>query len=96
MRGGVSSREFVRGRRRRASPATDQLARVQRGQFSMMGGMRGMADIPDLVGQHAAYVVAQLDKFERGQRPSTIMGRIAATLGDYDKKAVAEYVAGLR
>jgi hypothetical protein len=23
----------------------------------MMGGMRGMADIPDLAGQHAGYVV---------------------------------------
>jgi cytochrome c553 len=71
------------------------------GGFGMMGGgmmgrPRGIADIPHLAGQHAAYVVAQLNQFETGERPSPIMERIAAMLSDPDKRAVAEYVAGLR
>jgi cytochrome c553 len=61
----------------------------------MMGGMRGMAAVPQLADQHAAYIVAQLDQFASGARPSTVMGRIAATLTDNDKKAVAAYLAGL-
>lgn len=64
------------------------------GGHGMMGGMR--ADTPRLAGQHATYVVAQLDQFENGRRPSTVMGRFAAMLTREDKRAVAEYVAGLR
>ena len=60
----------------------------------MMGMMAGA---PNLNGQHAAYIVDQLDRFASGARPSsTMMGRIAASLSEADKRAVAEYLSGLR
>jgi len=65
------------------------------GRMSMMG--RGMkADVPNLNGQHAAYTVARLAQFAAGERPATVMDRIAASLSAYDGRAVAEYISGLR
>lgn len=62
----------------------------------MMGrGMSGMS-APNLYGLHARYIVAQLQQFARGERPSWIMGRIAAGLTPQDRKAVAEYLSGRR
>lgn len=68
----------------------------------MMGGMMGPgmmgggASGPNLYGQHASYIVAQLQQFARGERPSWVMGRIAAGLTPQDRKAVAEYLASRR
>ena len=71
------------------------------GRMPMMGMMRrGMmgarmtADIPILNGQHAAYIVNQLDHFATGQRQGTIMNRIVASLTETDRKAVAEFLSG--
>ncbi len=68
----------------------------------MMGGMMGgmgmmgnMADVPNLVGQRAAYVVLQLDAFAAGTRPASVMGAIASALDEGDRKAVAAYLSGL-
>jgi cytochrome c553 len=64
----------------------------------MMGGMPmmgSMADVPSLNGQHAAYIVDQLNRFASGERPARVMGAIAAALSATDKKAVAEYVSAL-
>ena len=63
------------------------------GMMPMMMGM--MANVPSLSGQHASYVVDQLNRFASGQRPSVTMARIAASLDETDRKAVAEYVSGL-
>lgn len=65
----------------------------------MMGG--GMlrtnpAVTPQLKGQHAAYLVQQLDAFASGTRPSPVMGPMAASLTQSDRKAVAEYLSGLK
>lgn len=78
------------------------------GQRGMMGGMsmmgrgmmgRGMmgtmADVPNLNGQHAVYVVDQLNRYARGERQGAIMNRIAAGLSEAQRKAVAEFVSGI-
>lgn len=56
----------------------------------------GIADVPRLAGQHAAYTVDQLKKFARGTRPSVVMDRIAAGLSPSEQQAVADYLATLR
>ncbi|WP_169801019.1 c-type cytochrome [Novosphingobium naphthalenivorans] len=70
-----------------------------RGGMMGMGGMMGSsssATAPLLNGQHAAYLLAQLDNFASGQRPSTVMGRIAASLSEGDRRAVADYLSSRR
>lgn len=61
----------------------------------MGGGMMGsgMGNVPDLNGQHAAYIVGQLNRFTQGERQGTVMNRIAAGLSDKNKQAVAEYLS---
>ena len=68
------------------------------GGGGMMGGMGMMGNtgpVPRLNGQHAAYVVRQLDAFASGARYSPAMGRIASSLSAEDRGALAEYVSGL-
>ncbi|MHB8408991.1 MAG: c-type cytochrome [Acidiferrobacterales bacterium] len=67
--------------------------------MSMMGGM--MAPIPNLYGQHAPYLVEQLNNFATGRRQGAMMNgammnRIAAALSESDRTAVAAYLSGLR
>ncbi len=70
---------------------------VMGGRGMMGGGMTGSGGpSPSLAGQHAAYILAQLDAFEAGARPGPVMGPIAAALTPHDRRAVAAYVAGLR
>ncbi|MFO1099396.1 MAG: c-type cytochrome [Xanthobacteraceae bacterium] len=64
------------------------------GHMRMM--MENIGDVPNLFGQHAAYTMQQLDAFATGMRDSTVMGRIAASLSPRDRRAVAEYLSGLR
>ncbi len=68
------------------------------GRGGMMGrGMMGnFADVPNLNGQHAVYTETQLAAFASGARRGTVMGPIAAGLNDKRRKAVAEYLSGLR
>lgn len=64
--------------------------------MGMMGpGMMrgGMTNGPNLNGQHAAYIVDQLNRFATGERHGTVMNRIAARLSDANKQAVAEYLS---
>lgn len=71
----------------------------------MMGGgmMRGgmmmrtrPAITPILFGQQADYLAAQLDAFANGSRHNRVMNRIAARLSEADRKAVADYLAGVK
>jgi len=64
------------------------------GHMGMMMGYAGVA--PNLYGQHAAYIVRQLAAFARGERRSNVMGPIAASWSAQDRRAVAEYLSGLR
>lgn len=52
-------------------------------------------DIPKLNGQHAAYLLEQLNDFASGKRPSAVMTPIAGRLNEADRKAVAAYLSGL-
>ncbi|MGD8379255.1 MAG: c-type cytochrome [Gammaproteobacteria bacterium] len=55
-------------------------------------------DIPRLSGQHAAYVVTQLQNFANGSRsndPKQMMRNIAANMSDAQMKLVADYIQGL-
>lgn len=60
-----------------------------------MGGMMGSgtANVPNLEGQHAAYIVDQLNRFASGERQGTVMSRMAATLDDADRQAIAEFLS---
>jgi len=51
--------------------------------------------IPALAGQHADYVVSQLQAFASGSRKSPMMGDIASRLTPDQIKAVASYIQGL-
>jgi cytochrome c553 len=71
------------------------------GRGGMMGGHMGMmmgspGVVPNLYGQHAAYIVRQLAAFARGERRSSVMGPIAGAWREQDHRAVAEYLSGLR
>ena len=62
--------------------------------MGMMGG--GTQNAPRLKGQHAAYLLQQLDAFASGQRSGSVMNQIAASLSEQERKAVAEYLAERR
>lgn len=51
--------------------------------------------IPQLSGQHAEYVVSQLQAFANGSRQSPMMDTIAARLTPAQMQAVASYIQGL-
>jgi cytochrome c553 len=78
------------------------MGRMMGGRGGMMRGNRmgmmmgNLANVPNLNGQHAAYTIQQLDAFASGARPGTVMGPIAGALSERDRKAVAEYLSGLR
>lgn len=62
------------------------------------GGMMGSAGtgpVPDLNGQHAAYILDQLNRFATGERRDGIMNRIAGMMHESQRRAVAEYLSGL-
>lgn len=62
------------------------------GMMEMMGS--GTANAPNLNGQHAAYIIGQLNGFASGERQGTVMNRIAARLSGVNKRAVAEFLSG--
>lgn len=59
------------------------------------GAGNGPMLIPALAGQHAAYVVSQLQAFANGSRKSPMMDTIAARLTPAQMQAVASYIQGL-
>ncbi len=63
----------------------------------MMGqGMAGVGIIPNIYGQHAAYILDQLNRFASGERPNNVMQSMASALNQQQRKAVAEYLSGLQ
>lgn len=59
------------------------------------GAGNGPMAIPALAGQHADYLVSQLQAFASGARTSTMMDSIASRLTPAQMKAVASYIQGL-
>jgi cytochrome c553 len=57
-------------------------------------GSRGSPANPIIAGQHAEYLVKQLDEFKSGKRDNPIMKGMAATLSEADVKNVAAFYAG--
>jgi sulfide dehydrogenase cytochrome subunit len=49
--------------------------------------------VPRLAGRAAADIVAQMQAFKAGQRPATVMGRIAKGLTDAEVEAIAQWYA---
>jgi sulfide dehydrogenase cytochrome subunit len=49
--------------------------------------------IPRLAGRNAAEVAGQMQAFKSGQRPSTVMGRIAKGFSDPEIEAIAQWYA---
>ena len=64
----------------------------------MMGGMggAGSAFVPRLNGQHAAYILSQLQAYASGARRGGVMNQVAAALSPQDARAVAEYLSSQR
>ena len=58
-------------------------------------GAEGTSIFPRLAGQHAAYVVRQLEVIQRRFRASPVMHGVIKDLNAQDMKAVAEYVQSL-
>lgn len=83
---------------RRGMPMMGMMGRGMMHDDMMDGDMMGsgMANAPNLEGQHAAYIVDQLDRFATGRRQGGVMNRMAARLGDRDKQAVAEFLSSTR
>jgi sulfide dehydrogenase cytochrome subunit len=49
--------------------------------------------VPRLAGRVAGDIAAQMQAFKSGQRPSTVMGRIARGLSDAEVEAIAAWYA---
>jgi len=54
------------------------------------------AKVPPLRGRDAAALVAAMEGFRSGQRPSTVMGRIAKGFSDEEIRAIAGWLAAQR
>lgn len=50
--------------------------------------------VPELSGQHAAYIVAALKEYRAGERSHATMHQQAASLSDQDMEDIAAYFAG--
>lgn len=74
-----------------------RMGRSGMGGMGMMGGgpMGAAASVavPNLAGQHAAYLVTQLDRFAQGTRANPVMDMIAARLDKSKRAAVAAYLS---
>ena len=57
-------------------------------------GSRGSPANPILAGQHAEYLLKQLQEFKSGKRKNAIMNGMGSTLSDDDMKNVAAFYSG--
>lgn len=62
------------------------------------GNGMGLANFPDISGQHPEYIKSQLEQFRSGQRandPNGMMRDIAKKLTDADIQLLSDYLSGL-
>jgi len=52
--------------------------------------------VPGLTGRSAAELASQMQAFKSGQRPSTVMGRIAKGFSEAEAQAIAEWYAAVK
>lgn len=63
------------------------------------GDGNGPAAWPSLKGQHPEYILAQLQKFQKGERANdtgSMMRNVVARMSEKEMKSVAAYVAGIQ
>ena len=60
-----------------------------------ISGMSVVPDAPNLAGQTAAYVAAQLQAFKSGARKNEAMSLVASTLSDPDIDNLAAYYSAI-
>ena len=76
-----------------APPSPAMLSNACAGCHGTNGGSAGPV-MPSLAGQSKEAIVVALQKFKSGERPSTIMGRLAKGYSDADFAAMGDYFAG--
>lgn len=75
-----------------APPSPAMLSNACAGCHGTNGGSAGPV-MPSLAGQSKEAIVVALQKFKSGERPSTIMGRLAKGYSDADFAAMGDYFA---
>lgn len=73
-----------------APPSAAMLANACAGCHGTLGGSAGPA-MPSLAGQSKDAIVVAMQKFKSGERPSTIMGRLAKGYTDADFAAMGDF-----
>lgn len=73
-----------------APPSAAMLANACAGCHGTQGGSAGPA-MPSLAGQSKDAIVVAMQKFKSGERPSTIMGRLAKGYTDADFAAMGDF-----
>ena len=73
-----------------APPSAAMLSNACAGCHGTNGGSAGPA-MPSLAGQSKEAIVEALKKFKSGERPSTIMGRLAKGYSDADFSAMGDF-----
>lgn len=73
-----------------AGPTPAMLSNTCAGCHGTNGASAGPS-MPTLGGQTPAYIVASMKKFKSGERPSTIMGRLAKGYSDDEFAAMGEF-----
>ena len=75
-----------------APPNASMLANACAGCHGTMGGSAGPS-MPSLAGQSKEAIVEAMKKFKSGERPSTIMGRLAKGYSDRDFETIGSFFA---
>ncbi len=73
-----------------AAPAAAQPS----GAASCSGCHAGAGPVPGLEGRPAAEIAAAMAAFRSGERPATVMDRIAKGFSDDETRAIADWLAG--
>lgn len=76
-----------------APPSPAMLSNACAGCHGTYGGSAGPA-MPSLAGQSKEAIVVAMQKFKSGERPSTVMGRLAKGYTDADFAAMGAFFAG--
>ncbi|WP_395675777.1 c-type cytochrome [Inquilinus sp.] len=78
-----------------AAPAVVAPAAAQpSGAASCSGCHAGAGPVPGLEGRPAAEIAAAMAAFRSGERPATVMDRIAKGFTDDETRAIADWLAG--
>jgi sulfide dehydrogenase cytochrome subunit len=73
-----------------APPTPEMISFACAGCHGTNGGSAGMT-MPSLAAQSKTAIVDAMKKFKSGERPSTVMGRLAKGYGDADFEAMASF-----